>query len=249
MCYIYKYMDINESKEAITDKDSRTRLLIGEAGLKRLRHSHVLLLGLGGVGSYVCEALARAGIGSLSLVDADRVETTNLNRQLYALHSTLGMYKTDAARSRCLDIDPHIQIRTLTSFIKAEDMEGLFSWALEAGPIDYVVDAIDTVSAKIALAVYCSDHGIPLVSCCGTGNKLHPELLRMADIYDTSVCPLCRVMRKELRSRGVKGLRVCYSTEEPKKTGTRAPASIAFVPSAAGLLIASDVVNSLIDMV
>ena len=247
MCYIYKGMDNNESREAITDKDSRTRLLIGEAGLQKLRRAHILLLGLGGVGSYVCEALARAGIGRLSLVDSDKVEVTNLNRQLYALESTLGMYKTDAAKARCLDIDPHIEIRTLRDFIRAEDMDGLFSWATEAGPIDYVVDAIDTVSAKIALAVYCSGHDIPLVSCCGTGNKLHPELLRMADIYDTSVCPLCRVMRKELKARGIKGLRVCYSTEEPKKTGTRAPASISFVPSAAGLLIASDVINSLIN--
>ena len=243
ICAILLRMENNTENE----KDSRTRLLIGDEALSRLHDSHILLLGLGGVGSYVCEALCRAGVGRLSLVDSDMVEESNLNRQLYALRSTIGMPKTEAARSRCLDIAPDISIAAYRRFLEASDIPDLFSEVTASmGPVDHVIDAIDTVSVKIELAAYCYERDIPLISCCGTGNKLHPELFRIADIYSTSVCPLCRVMRRELHKRSVPGLTVCYSTEIPKKTGTRTPASISFVPSAAGLLIVSHVINKII---
>ena len=230
-----------------TDIYDRTRRLIGEEKFEKLRGSHVLLFGLGGVGSYVCEALIRAGIGRLSLVDHDTVDITNLNRQLSALRSTLGMPKTEAAELRIRDIDPYTKIRTYREFASADNIPELF-FAIEAelGPIDFVADAIDTVSAKLSIASLCQERNIPLISCCGTGNKLHPEFLRIEDIYRTSVCPLCKVMRRELKARGIPKLTVCYSEEPPVKTGSRTPASISFVPSAAGLLIASHIVNKLI---
>lgn len=230
-----------------TDIYDRTRRLIGEEKLEKLRASHVLLFGLGGVGSYVCEALIRAGIGRLSLVDHDAVDITNLNRQLFALRSTLGMAKTEAARLRCRDIDPETKVKTYREFAAAEGIPELFSRVeSELGPIDFAADAIDTVSSKLSIAAFCHERDIPLISCCGTGNKLHPELLHIDDIYKTSVCPLCRVMRKELKARGIPKLTVCYSEEPPVRTGSRTPASISFVPSAAGLLIASHIVNKLI---
>lgn len=227
-------------------QDQRTIALISEEGLLRLRNTHVLLFGLGGVGSYVCEALIRAGIGHLSLVDGDCVDETNINRQLYALHSTIGRPKTEVALERCLDIDPDRRIDCYSRFLKKEDIEDFFAEVLNHGKPDFVIDAIDTVSTKIAIAEYCHEHDIPLISCCGTGNKLHPELLRIDDIYNTSVCPLCRVMRKELKARGIRELKVCYSAEQPVRTGSRTPASISYVPSAAGLLIASYVTDLLI---
>ena len=227
-------------------KDQRTLALISEEGLKKLKASHVVLFGLGGVGSYTCEALARAGIGRLKLIDGDVIDETNINRQLYALHSTIGRPKTELAAERCRDIDDEVIINTCSRFIKADEAADFLFFSSKEHLIDYVVDAIDMVSTKIELAVYCSKAGIPLISCCGTGNKLHPELLRIADIYDTSVCPLCRVLRRELKARDIPRLTVCYSPEVPKKTGDRTPASISYVPSAAGLLIASHVVNSLL---
>lgn len=230
-----------------TDIYDRTRRLIGEEKIGKLRDSHVLLFGLGGVGSYVCEALIRAGIGRLSLVDHDAVDITNLNRQLFALRSTLGMPKTEAAELRCRDIDPETKVKTYREFAAAEGIPELFSRVeSELGPIDFAADAIDTVSSKLSIAAFCHERNIPLISCCGTGNKLHPELLRIDDVYKTSICPLCRVMRKELKARGIPKLTVCYSEEPPVRTGSRTPASISFVPSAAGLLIASHIVNKLI---
>ena len=230
-----------------TDIYDRTRRLIGEEKLEKLRGSHVLLFGLGGVGSYVCEALIRAGIGRLSLVDHDTVDISNLNRQLFALRSTLGMPKTEAAELRCRDINPGTKVQTYREFASADNIPELFSGVeAELGPIDFVADAIDTVSAKLSIASLCHERNIPLISCCGTGNKLHPELLRIEDIYRTSVCPLCKVMRRELKARGIPKLTVCYSEEPPVRTGSRTPASISFVPSAAGLLIASHIINKLI---
>ena len=230
----------------MTEKDDRTLRLIGQEGLMRLRESHVLIFGLGGVGSYICEALARAGVGHLTLVDRDVVDVTNINRQLYALHSTIGKKKTELAKERCLDIDPSLRIDTICEFIGPEKAAPLLSDISSKGRIDYVADAIDTVSTKVELADCCSSMGLPLICCCGTGNKLHPELFRIADIYDTSVCPLCRIMRHELKKRGIKSLEVCYSTEQPLTTGSRTPASISFVPSAAGLLTASHIISRLI---
>ncbi len=225
-------------------------MLIGDDALSRLSRSHVLILGLGGVGSFVCEALARAGVGELSLLDSDSIEPSNLNRQLYALRSTIGRKKTELAKARCEDIDPEIRINVYDRFLLKEEVESFLfevSKDMRKAPpgIDLIIDAIDSVGVKIELARLCELYGFPLVSCCGTGNKLHPELFRIADIYDTKVCPLCRVMRRELKKLGVKKLTVCYSDEPPIKTHERTPASISFVPSSAGLLIASYAVRKL----
>ena len=230
---------------------SRTILLLGEENFERIRDSHVAVFGLGGVGSYVCEALARFGIKRLSLIDSDTVEESNINRQLYALHSTVGMKKTEAASERIRDINPEAEIKTYDTFVLPENlpslMEDIGSWPFTGGASrpDYIVDAIDTVSAKIALAEYCEKRAIPLISSMGTGNKLDPFMFEICDIKKTSVCPLCRVMRRELKERGIEKLTVLYSKEQPQKTGSRTPGSLSFVPSAAGLMIAGHVINSL----
>lgn len=257
---------------------SRTEALLGAAAVTRLRSAHVAVFGLGGVGSYVTEALARAGVGHLSLIDSDRVSESNRNRQLYALRSTLGQKKTAAAKERCLDINEHMVVDIYDAFVTPDNAEELLArlcarrradaqeprsdsngafcgFALmhneanglsyAAPGIDFVVDAIDTVSAKIALALLCENAALPLISCCGTGNKLDPTRFEIADIYETSVCPLCKVLRKNLKARGVKQLTVCYSKEPPAKTGSRTPASVSFVPGAAGLVIAGHVIRAL----
>lgn len=230
---------------------SRTILLLGEESFERIRDSHVAVFGLGGVGSYVCEALARFGIKRLSLIDSDTVEESNINRQLYALHSTVGMKKTEAASERIRDINPEAEIKTYDTFVLPENlpslMEGIGSWPFTGGASgpDYIVDAIDTVSAKIALAEYCEKRAIPLISSMGTGNKLDPSMFEICDIKKTSVCPLCRVMRRELKERGIEKLTVLYSKEQPLKTGSRTPGSVSFVPSVAGLMIAGYVIKSL----
>ena len=228
----------------------REERLIGTDAFDRLQKAHVAVFGLGGVGSYAAEALARGGIGRLSLIDSDRVAVSNLNRQLYALHSTIGQKKTDAAAQRCLDINPALEgkLHLYDRFVLPENTEALFE-ELQAGqPLDFVLDAVDTVAAKIALAVYCETHGIPIISCCGTGNKLDPGLFEIDDIYKTSVCPLCKVLRKELKERGVKKLSVCWSKETPVKTGSRTPASISFVPGAAGLMIAGFAIRKIAEL-
>ena len=222
---------------------SREEMLIGAEGLEKLERSRVMVFGIGGVGSHCTEALARGGIGRLALVDSDRVALTNINRQSIAFHSTLGQYKTRVMREKLLDINPRIQVMTWETFVLEEEVKQL----LETEKPDYVVDAVDTVTAKLALAEECTRREIPLISCMGTGNKLDPSMLRTGDIYQTSVCPLCRVMRRELKKRNIPRLKVVYSEEPPVKTGSAVPGSISFVPPAAGLLMAGQVIRDLLE--
>lgn len=228
---------------------SRTELLLGEAAIARLAGSRVLVFGVGGVGSHCIEALARSGVGSLGLVDNDTVSLTNINRQSIAYHSTVGQYKTQVMKNRILDINPRACVDTFETFVLEDNLEPLLQ-----GPIDYIVDAIDTVSAKLAIAVLAAKKNIPLISSMGTGNKLCPEQFEIADIFGTSVCPLCRVMRRELKKRGLNHLEVLYSREEPLKPVTiceeavekrSVPGSISFVPPVAGLMIAGHVIKTL----
>lgn len=234
---------------------SRTEMLIGTEGLQKLRASRVLVAGVGGVGSHCIEALARAGVGTLILVDHDRVSLTNINRQSMALHSTVGRYKTEVMREKLLDINPELQVITHEIFLLEDQIPALL---VETRP-NYVVDAVDTVSAKLALAEQCEKRNIALISCMGTGNKLDPSQFRIGDVYETSVCPLCRVMRRELKKRNVSRLKVLYSKEQPvrpyalpqendeeNETKRAVPGSISFVPPAAGLLIAAEVVRDIL---
>ena len=221
---------------------SRTEALIGTDALEKIKKSRVLIFGIGGVGSYTAESLARAGVGHLTLVDGDTVAPSNINRQLYALHSTLGMLKVEAAKERIKDINPEADVLPLPVFYSA-DTEN----TLDFSNYDYIVDAIDTVTSKLLIICNAKEKNIPVISSMGTGNKLNPAKFEIADIYKTSVCPLARVMRKELKARGIKSLKVLYSKEEPKSTaGGRTPASISFTPSAAGLIIASEVIKDII---
>lgn len=228
---------------------SRTELLLGEDAVEKIKNSRVAVFGVGGVGSFTVEALARLGVGHITLVDPDAVAASNLNRQLVALHSTVGRYKVDVAKERILDINPEAQVEALKMFYLPENAD-----EFDVSRFDCIVDAIDTVSAKIELVVRAKNAGVPIVSSMGTGNKLHPKMLELADITKTSVCPLARVMRRELRARGVNSLPVVYSKEEaiePKKdvfleNGKKTVGSISFVPSAAGLIIASKVCEILL---
>lgn len=239
---------------------SRTRLLLGQAGLDQLRRARVAVFGVGGVGGYVVEALARSGVGALDLIDDDKVCLSNLNRQIIATRSTLGQYKVDAAAARIRDIDPDIQVRTYKTFYTPETAD-----QFDFTQYSYVVDAIDTVTGKLALVMQAQAAGVPIICSMGAGNKLDPSRFEVADIYDTSVCPLARVMRNECRKRGVKHLKVVYSKEpalaprmeemEPETTAEptarpgapkkRAPGSLAFVPSAAGLILSGEVICDL----
>lgn len=231
---------------------TRTVQLLGEDGFLKLSEASVAVFGLGGVGSHCAEALARAGVGHLFLIDSDEVAPSNINRQSIALISTVGKKKTAVIKEKIADINPDCLVTVSTSFVLPENIDAVFG-SFSRTP-NYIVDAIDTVSAKIALAVYAEDRGIPIISSMGTGNKLHPELFKIADIYSTSVCPLCRVMRRELKKRNISALKVLYSEEIPhspkipgeqKSSGRPAPASISFVPPVAGLLIAGEVIRSL----
>lgn len=232
------------------DQFARQRLLLGDTAMERLTRAKVAVFGIGGVGSYVVEALARSGVGHLLLVDGDEVSLTNLNRQLIALHSTLGRPKVEVARDRVLDIAPQAEVEVCHTFVTAKDLE-----SIPLAGCNYVVDAIDTVSVKIALAQRCQGLQLPLISCMGTGNKLDPARLVVTDISETSVCPLARVMRRELKKRGITRLEVVYSPEEvivPAPSGEEpppgrraVPGSTAFVPAAAGLIIAGRVVRRL----
>ncbi|HCC00257.1 MAG TPA: tRNA cyclic N6-threonylcarbamoyladenosine(37) synthase TcdA [Ruminococcaceae bacterium] len=243
---------------------SRTELLIGKPALERLGASHVAIFGIGGVGSYTAEALARSNIGTLTLIDDDRICLTNINRQLHALHSTVGKYKAEVMADRIRDINPHIQVNVCKVFYTAQTAPQVFhtEW-------DYIVDAMDTVSAKLDLIERAEKHHVPIISCMGAANKLDPTRLELADIYETSICPLCRVMRRELRRRGIPKLRVVYSQEpaiHPNETegssckyhcicpeGTKRtctarrqiPGSTAFVPPVAGYILAGEVVKQL----
>lgn len=229
---------------------SRTEALLGEEKVKRLHGRRVAVFGLGGVGGYAVEALVRSGVGRLDLIDGDGVSVTNLNRQILALQSTIGRNKAEVAAERCRDINPDAEVVARPVFFN-ESTAAFFDFTL----YDYVVDAIDNVTAKLLLAVKCKEAGTPLISCMGAGNKLDPMAFKVADIYSTSVCPLARVMRRELKKRGVEKLKVVYSEEIPHALVTEAgedeaarkpvPASVAFVPSVAGLLIASEVIKEL----
>ena len=231
---------------------SRTELLIGTEGIKKLKRATVMVFGVGGVGSHCIEALARSGIGKLVLIDNDTVSLTNINRQSIAYHSTIGKYKTKVMMERIRDINPDIQVETYEMFVLPDNLERLF----EEQP-DYIIDAIDTVTAKLAIAELALTRRIPIISSMGTGNKLHPELFEITDISKTSVCPLCKVMRKELKARGIYHLKVLYSREKPidtsgKDTGEdkgqkrSLPGSISFVPPVAGLLIAGETIREIV---
>ena len=228
----------------------RTALLIGDEGIEKLGRCRIAVFGLGGVGSYVVEALARSGVGALDLIDSDRVAPSNINRQIIALHSTIGRLKTEVTEERVHDINPDCVVKTYPIFY-LPDTADQFDFSV----YDYVVDAIDTVSAKLMLAEECQRIGIPLISSMGTGRKLDPGQFEVADIYQTSVCPLAKVMRYECRKRGIQSLKVVYSRELPAEPaessetpppGRRSvPGSIAFVPSTAGLMIAGEVIKDL----
>lgn len=234
---------------------SRTEMLIGTDGLERLSRCCVAVFGVGGVGSHAIEALGRSGIGKLALVDNDTVALTNINRQSIALHSTLGRFKTQVMKEKLADINPNARVMALEQFVLPENLESVFEEIYrQLGTVDYILDAIDTVTAKLALVEYARLHNIPIISSMGTGNKLHPELFSISDISKTSVCPLCRIMRKELKNRGIHHLTVCWSpekplvpafTEEDTKSRRTTPGSISFVPPAAGLMIAGEIVRQL----
>lgn len=224
---------------------SRTELLLGQEAMDRLRQSRVAVFGIGGVGGHVVEALARAGIGYLDLIDHDKVSMSNINRQIIATFDTVGMDKVDVMKERILSINPDAGVETHRCFYLPENAD-MFDFR----QYSYVVDAIDTVTAKIELVLRAKEAGVPVISCMGTGNKLNPMQLEIADIYQTSVCPLAKVMRRELRKRNVEKLKVLYSKEEPIQNylsmqGRAVPGSVSFVPSAAGLIIASEVVKEL----
>ena len=223
---------------------SRLENLIGANSLEILKNSHVAVFGIGGVGGHVCEALARSGIGKIDLIDNDTVSITNINRQIIATHSTIGKYKTEVMKNRILDINPNA-IVTAHNILYLPETALLFDFS----KYDYVIDAIDNVTGKINLVLQSNQAKTPIISSMGTGNKLDPSRFEVSDIYKTSVCPLAKVMRYELKKRGVKKLKVVFSKEEPikdKNNPTRVPASNAFVPATAGLLIASEVIKDIL---
>ncbi len=228
---------------------TRTSLIIGDEGLEKLKNSSVIVFGVGGVGSFAAEAIARAGVGNLTIVDFDDVDITNINRQLPALHSTVGKYKVEVMKERILDINPNINIKAIKEVYNKDTSDSILS-----EQYDYVVDAIDMVTSKIHLIETCKNKGMDIISSMGMGNKLDPTKIEVTDIHKTTICPLARVMRKELKDRRIKKLKVVYSTEQPvdlkKKilNGKKVtPGSISFVPSVGGLIIASVVVNDLIN--
>ncbi len=230
----------------------RTQMLLGKEALEKLNHSRVIVFGVGGVGGYVTEALARSGVGQIDIVDKDTVSLTNLNRQIIATRKTLGLYKVDVMKERIADINPDCKVNAFKCFYLPETKD-LFDFS----QYDYVIDAVDTVTAKIQLILQAKEAGTKIICSMGAGNKIDPTKFQVADISKTTVCPLARVMRQECKKRGIKDVKVVYSTEVPRRPvtplsetnekGTRkdVPGSIAFVPSAAGLLIAAEVVKEL----
>ena len=240
----------------MADQYSRTRLLLGQDGIEQLRNARIALFGLGGVGGYAAEALARAGVGHMDLIDDDTISLTNLNRQILATHSSIGKYKVDVAADRIRDIDPSIEVRTFQTFY-LPDTAALFDFS----QYDYVLDAIDTVTGKLMLIAQAKEAGTPVISCMGTGNKLDATAFEVADITKTSGCALARIMRKECAKRGIKGVKVVYSKElplepledpddplEPQREGSSrrsTPGSTAFVPGVAGLIMAGEVIKDL----
>lgn len=231
------------------DQFSRTTLLFGEEAMDKLQKSRVAVFGIGGVGGHATEALVRAGIGTLDIIDNDTVALTNLNRQLVATHSTLGKYKTEVMKERILDINPQAIVNEYRCFYLPE-VKDQFDFT----QYDYIVDAVDTVTAKIGLVMEADKAGVPIISCMGAGNKVNPAMFEVADIYKTSVCPLAKVMRRELKNRGIKHLKVVYSKEMPmqavvestEETNKRSvPGSTSFTPSVAGLILAGEVIKDL----
>jgi len=239
---------------------SRSEMVLGKSAISKLKDSKVAVFGLGGVGGYAVEALARAGVGHLDIIDNDKINPTNINRQIIALESSVGQNKTDAFKSRILDINPECCVTKYDCFYLPET-SNIFDFS----SYDYVIDAVDTVKAKIDLAVRCSNLGVRIISSMGTGNKIDPMAFKVADIYSTKVCPLARVMRYELRKRGVKSLKVLYSEEEPRKqdsialgeylestddkSGNLVPGSVSFVPPVAGFILASEVIKEIIGLI
>lgn len=228
---------------------SRTELIYGREAMERIASSHIAVFGIGGVGGYVVEALARSGVGALDLIDSDKVAESNLNRQIIATRSTIGRFKVDVAAERIADINPHCKVRTFKTFFLPETAD-----QFDFSVYDYVVDAIDTVTGKLTLIENAKAAGVPIISSMGAGNKVNPAAFEVADIYETAVCPLAKVMRRECKKRGIKSLKVVYSKEEPRtpleliQEGSRRsiPGSTAFVPSVAGLIIAGEIINDLV---
>ncbi len=239
----------------MTDQFSRTEMLLGSAAMEKLRAARVAVFGLGGVGGYAVEALARSGIGALDIIDSDTLSITNINRQIYAAMDTIGMYKTDVAAARIARINPKAIVRAYKLFYSPETA-GMFDFR----QYDYIIDAIDTVTAKIELVMNANAAGAPIICSMGAGNKLDPTRFEVADLFKTSVCPLARVMRRELRQRGISKLKVVYSKEQPltpnnstascDESGSRRqlPGSTAFVPSVAGLIIAGEVIKDIAEI-
>lgn len=229
---------------------SRTELLLGQDGMEKLKNVSVAVFGVGGVGSYIAEALARCGVGNLTLIDNDEVAVTNLNRQLIALHSTIGRKKVDVAKDRLLDINPQATVEALDCFYTGNEVD--------LSKFDYIADAIDTVSSKLTLIENANKQNVPVISSMGTGNKLDPTKLTVTDIYKTEMCPLAKVMRYELKKRNVKKLKVVYSTEKPCEHKTESEevtpkrktiGSVSFVPSVAGLIIAGEIVKDIVNRI
>ena len=232
----------------MTEQFLRTEFLIGNDGVEKLKNARVAIFGIGGVGGYTAEALTRCGIGTIDIIDNDTINLSNLNRQIYALHSTLGQYKVDAAKQRMLDINPNITVNTHKTFYLPKT-----SHLFDFKNYDYIIDAIDTVTGKIELVMKAQESNTPIICSMGTGNKMNPAMLEVSDIYKTSVCPLAKVMRQELKKRKVKKLKVVYSKETPIKSAQiedtnnkRTPGSNSFVPPTAGLIIASEVVKDIL---
>ena len=230
-------------------KFSRTEMLIGKEGMEKLKEAKVAIFGLGGVGSYVCEGLARSGIGNFILIDYDKIDESNINRQLIATEKTIGEYKVDVMRERLLDINPNANIEIYKEFYLADSKTSIITQDLS-----YVVDCVDTIMAKIAIICECNSLNIPVISSMGTGNKLNPLMFEVADIYETSVCPLARIMKKDLRKRNIDKLKVVYSKEIPINTNNckinqnkkyKVKGSTSFVPSVAGLIMAGEIIKDL----
>ena len=234
-------MILKEKEIKMPNQYSRTELLIGEENIKKLQQSKVAIFGVGGVGSFVVEALARAGVGTLVIIDHDEVDITNINRQIIATHDSIGRPKVEVAKERILTINPNAEV-IIYKELFSKETEGIIDNSL-----DYVVDCVDTVTAKLEIISRAKELNIPVISSMGTGNKLDPTKFEISDIYKTSVCPLAKVMRKELRARNIDSLKVVYSKEEPiKNSEARTPGSISFVPSSAGLIIAGEVIKDIL---
>lgn len=228
----------------------RFEMLLGKSSIEKLKTASVAVFGIGGVGSYVCEALARCAVGNITLIDNDTVSESNINRQLIALHSTIGKYKVDVMKERILDINPNTTVKSINMFYASDN-----SNQINIAEFDYVVDAIDTVSSKLHLIGECKRNNIDIISCMGTGNKLNPSLFSISDISKTHTCPLARIMRKELKERGINSLKVLWSPEKPiaplfsddTSPKRQTPGSVSFVPSVAGLMIAGEIIIDIIN--